>query len=48
MQKFSSNVIEKCFEKGDDNIITKFIDEICQFSRIIGNFFIFNFIMFNF
>jgi len=37
MQKFSSNVIEKCLEKGDENIITKFVDEICLFTRIIGN-----------
>ncbi len=36
MQKFSSNVIEKCLEKGDDVIITKLIDEICQFTRVIG------------
>jgi len=37
MQKFSSNVIEKCLEKGDEAIITKLIDEICQFTRIVGN-----------
>lgn len=39
MQKFSSNVIEKCLEKKDETITEKFIDEICQFTRIIGNFY---------
>jgi len=28
MQKFSSNVVEKCLEKGGDMIINKFIEEI--------------------
>lgn len=37
MHKYSSNVVEKCIEKNDTTIITKFIEEVCQHSRIIGN-----------
>lgn len=36
MQKYSSNVIEKCLEKGNDYILFKFIEEISQSTRIIG------------
>jgi hypothetical protein len=42
-QKFSSNVMEKCLEKGGDTVISKFIDEICQKTRIIGNNIFLNF-----
>jgi hypothetical protein len=37
MSKYSSNVIEKCFERGGDDILVKFIDEICQKSKLLGN-----------
>lgn len=36
IQKFSSNVIEKCLDIGDNFIITKFIDEFCLYTRIVG------------
>jgi len=35
MQKYSSNVVEKCLEKGDEQVITKFIEEVCQHTRVI-------------
>jgi hypothetical protein len=35
MQKYSSNVVEKCLEKCDESIITKFIEEISQHTRVI-------------
>jgi hypothetical protein len=37
MSKYSSNVIEKCLEKGGDEVLLKFIDEICQKSKLLGN-----------
>lgn len=39
IQKFSSNVIEKCLEKANEFIITKFIEEFCVNNRIIGKVF---------
>lgn len=36
MHKYSSNVVEKCIQRGNDKIINKFTEEICQHSRIIG------------
>ncbi len=35
LQKYSSNVIEKCFEKCDEFILAKFVEEICQQSKIL-------------
>ena len=35
-QKFSSNVVEKCLERGGDAVLAKFIDEVCHKSKIIG------------
>ena len=35
IQKYSSNVVEKCLEKADENIITKFVDEISQHKKVI-------------
>jgi len=34
MQKFSSNVVEKCLEKGGDIILSRFIDEIQYNNKI--------------
>jgi hypothetical protein len=36
MQKFSSNVVEKCLEKGGDIILTKFVDEIQGNNKVTG------------
>jgi hypothetical protein len=36
VQKFSSNVIEKCLERGGDPVLAKFIDEVCHKSKILG------------
>jgi pumilio RNA-binding family len=35
--KFSSNVVEKCLEKGDEATNSKFMEEICQKSKVMGN-----------
>jgi hypothetical protein len=35
MQKYSSNVVEKCLERSDENTVCKFIDEISQHTRVI-------------
>lgn len=35
IMKFSSNVVEKCLEKGDDITIAKFMEEICQKSKVM-------------
>jgi hypothetical protein len=35
-QKFSSNVVEKCLERGGESILAKFLDEICHKSKILG------------
>jgi hypothetical protein len=35
-QKFSSNVVEKCLERGGEAVLAKFLDEICHKSKIIG------------
>jgi len=37
MMRFSSNVVEKCLEKGDPNTVSKFMEEICQKSKVMGN-----------
>lgn len=39
-QKFSSNVVEKCLERGGDPVLAKFIDEVCHKSKIIGKNFL--------
>ena len=36
-QKFSSNVVEKCLERGGDSVLAKFLDDICHKSKILGN-----------
>jgi hypothetical protein len=36
MQKYSSNVVEKCLEKGNEIMINKFIDEVSILSRALG------------
>jgi hypothetical protein len=36
IQKFSSNVIEKCLDKANEFIVTKFVEEFCMHTRIIG------------
>lgn len=36
MQKYSSNVVEKCLEKGNEYMLTKFVEDICSFSRALG------------
>jgi hypothetical protein len=35
MQKYSSNVIEKCFEKSHEIVLSKYVEEISQYSRVI-------------
>lgn len=37
ISKFSSNVVEKCLGKGDEGTNTKFMEEICQKSKVMGN-----------
>ena len=36
MQKYSSNVVEKCIEKNDEFGLCKFINEVCQMNRVAG------------
>jgi pumilio RNA-binding family len=36
LHKYSSNVVEKCLEKGGDLVLTKFIEEICHKSKLLG------------
>ena len=36
LQKFSSNVVEKCLERGGETVLAKFLDEICHKSKILG------------
>ena len=47
IQKYSSNVMEKCLEKGASDIIDKFSDEVCLYTRALGNNKIFKFFRFN-
>ena len=35
MQKYSSNVVEKCLERSDEQVVSKFIEEISQHTRVI-------------
>jgi len=35
LQKYSSNVIEHCVERGDERVINKFIEEVGQHSRVL-------------
>jgi len=37
LQKYSSNVIEKSLEKGGDVTVSKFIEEVCQKTKVMGN-----------
>lgn len=39
LQKYSSNVIEKSLEKGGDAIVSKFIEEVCQKTKVMGKLF---------
>jgi len=34
MQKYSSNVLEKCFEYGKENLVSAFVQEVCQTDNI--------------
>lgn len=36
MHKYSSNVVEKCIQMNGGFVLTKFIEEICEHSRVIG------------
>ena len=36
MQKISSNVVEKCLDKGNEEWIDKFVGELCQKDFIKG------------
>ena len=42
IQKYSSNVMEKFLEKGSEEIIDKFTEEICLYTRALGMKFYFN------
>jgi len=35
LQKFSSNVVEKCLERGGDNLLSKFLEEIGHKTKIV-------------
>lgn len=37
MMKYSSNVVEKCLERSVDIALVRFIDDMCQKSRLLGN-----------
>jgi hypothetical protein len=39
IQKYSSNVMEKCLEKGTEDIIVKFVDEVSLNTRSLGKIF---------
>lgn len=39
LQKFSSNVVEKCLETGGESIVSKFIEEVCLKTKLTGNLF---------
>lgn len=36
MQKYSSNVVEKCLERSQDYGLIKFIEEVSQMNRVAG------------
>lgn len=36
MQKYSSNVLEKCFQFGKENIVELFIKEVCLRENVTG------------
>lgn len=36
MQKYSSNVVEKCLEISPDYGLVKFIEEVSQMNRVAG------------
>ena len=36
MQKYSSNVVEKCLERSPDYGLVKFIEEVSQMNRVAG------------
>lgn len=36
MQKYSSNVVEKCLERSPEYGLIKFIDEVSQSNRVAG------------
>lgn len=36
MHKYSSNVVEKCIQMKGGFVLTKFVEEICEHSRVIG------------
>ncbi len=43
MYKYSSNVIEKCFEINVDVALAKFVDDICQKFKLLGKNFLIRF-----
>jgi hypothetical protein len=40
MSKYSSNVVEKCLERGGDEVLIKFIEEICHKSKLLGKYYL--------
>jgi hypothetical protein len=36
MQKYSSNVVEKCLEKSEEYALNKFIEEVSNMNRVAG------------
>jgi pumilio RNA-binding family len=35
-QKYASNVVEKCLEIGSDSMVSKFIEEVCVKTKLMG------------
>jgi hypothetical protein len=36
IQKYSSNVMEKCLERGTEDAITKYAEEVSLYTRSLG------------
>jgi hypothetical protein len=36
MHKYSSNVVEQCLLRNNEEIVKRFIFEVCQYNRIVG------------
>lgn len=36
VQKYSSNVIERCLELGSENVLSQYVEEICDVHRVLG------------
>jgi hypothetical protein len=39
MQKYSSNVVEKCLEKSEEFALKKFVEEVSYMNRAAGKIF---------